>query len=138
MGAHALGKAQIARAGTDVTVVATGHAVVAAIEAAHRLSDEGIDVEVVDLLSVRPLDTARVADSVSKTGRLVTIEEGWGIGAELSAAVVSRCFGALKGPPVQLCGAQVPMPYAQELQAVAVPDADVLIRAVRTAVRGNS
>ena len=105
MGALALGKAQIARAGSDVTVAASGHAVLAAIDAAHRLSDEGIDAEVIDLMSVRPLDVDRVAGSVSKTGRLVTIEEGWGIGAELSAAIVSRCFGALKGPPVQLGGA---------------------------------
>lgn len=132
----ALGRARIARAGSDVTVAASGHAVLAAIEAAHRLSDEGIDTEVIDLMSVRPLDIDRVAGSVSKTGRLVTIEEGWGIGAELTAAIVSRCFGALKGPPVQLSGMQVPLPYAQELQAVAVPDADALTRAVRAAVRG--
>ena len=75
---------------------------------------------------------------MSKTGRLITIEEGWGIGAELAAAIVSRCFSALKGPPVQLCGAQVPMPYAQELQAAALPDAEALIGAVRAAVSGNS
>ncbi|WP_439543970.1 transketolase C-terminal domain-containing protein [Hyphomicrobium sp.] len=135
--AFALGKARIARAGSDVTIAASGHAVLAAIEAAHRLSDEGIDAEVIDLMSVRPLDIDRVAGSVSKTGRLVTIEEGWGIGAELTAAIVSRCFGALKGPPVQLSGMQVPLPYAQELQGVALPDADALTRAVRAAVRGG-
>lgn len=131
----ALGKARIARAGSDVTVAGSGAALLAAIEAAHRLSDEGIEAEVIDLMSVSPLDLDRVARSVTKTGRLVTIEESWGIGAELTAAIVSRCFGALKGPPVQLGGAQVPLPYAQELQALAVPDADALVRAVRDAVR---
>jgi pyruvate dehydrogenase E1 component beta subunit len=102
------------------------------------LSNDGIDVEIIDLMSVCPLDLDRVALSVTKTGRLVTIEEGWGIGAELAAAIVSRCFGSLKGPPVQLGGTRVPLPYAQELQALAVPGADALVRAVREVVRSGS
>ena len=134
--AVALGKARIARQGSDVTVAGAGFALQAVVEAAHRLSDEGIEAEVIDLMTVRPLDLDLVARSVSTTGRLVTVEEGSGIGSELAAAVVSLCFGALKGPPVQLCGARVPLPYAQELQAAALPDAAAVVRAVRDAVRG--
>jgi pyruvate dehydrogenase E1 component beta subunit len=138
-GAVALGVARLARAGDDVTIAAVGRAVLIALEAAGRLTEVGIEAEVLDLMCVRPLDRDAVAASVSRTGRLVTLEDGWadgGIGAELMASIVDRCFGALKGPPLRLAGAAVPMPYASELQALAVPSAERVYSAILGAIRG--
>ncbi|MDQ8700418.1 pyruvate dehydrogenase complex E1 component subunit beta [Hyphomicrobium sp. LHD-15] len=135
----ALGVARVRRAGTDVTLAAAGRAVLLALEAASLLSAEGVEAEVVDLMSVRPLDRDAVAASVLRTGRLVTLEDGWGdggIGAELVASIVERCFGALKRAPVRLAGAGVPMPYASELQALALPTAKQAFQAILATVRG--
>jgi pyruvate dehydrogenase E1 component beta subunit len=138
--AVSLGVARVRRRGTDVTLAAAGRAVLVALEAAERLSADGIEAEVVDLMSVRPLDRDAVAASVSRTGRLVTIEDGWsdgGIGAELVASITGRCFGALKAAPLRLAGAPVPMPYASELQALAVPSAEEAFKAALAVVRGG-
>ncbi|HRN85139.1 MAG TPA: transketolase C-terminal domain-containing protein, partial [Hyphomicrobium sp.] len=134
------GRARIVRSGADITIAALGRAVLTAIEAAQALSLDGIEAEVVDLMWVRPLDRATVAASVARTGRLLTLEEGigeGGIGAELVADVAANHFAALKSPPVRIAGAPVPMPYAAELQALAVPSASDTAHAVRTLIRAG-
>lgn len=136
----ALGAARIARPGADVTIVAAGHAVVVALEAAVALAREGIEADVLDLMCVRPLDRDAIAASVARTGRLVTVEDGWGtlgIGAEIVASAVTTCFAELKGPPIRIPGLDVPMPYAAELQASALPGADDVVRAVSRLVRNG-
>lgn len=137
---NSLGAARIARAGKDVTLAAAGHAVSVALEAAEALSRAGIDCEVIDLMSLRPLDRKSVIASVTRTGRLVTVEEGWGdlgLGAELVASVAEQAFGALRRAPLRLAGAGVPMPYAHGLQAAALPDAGRVAAAVAALVRGE-
>jgi pyruvate dehydrogenase E1 component beta subunit len=138
-GPMTLGVARVARAGGDVTIAAAGRAVLVALEAAARLSADGIEAEVIDLMCVRPLDRGTVEASVARTGRLVTIEESWadgGVGAELVASISACCFGVLKGPPLRLAGASVPMPYAAELQARAVPTAEQAHSAILASIRG--
>lgn len=136
-----LGTARIARTGRDVTIAAAGHAVLVALEAADMLARDGVEAEVIDLMSVRPLDVATVAGSVQRTGRLVALEEGWreaGIGAEVVAALVSGpAFKALKAAPLRISGADVPTPYAAELQAAAVPRTADVARAVAELVRNG-
>lgn len=138
--AWGLGVARVAREGRDVTLVAAGHAVLVALDAAVQLSHEGIDAEVVDLMSIRPLDLATVEASVQRTRRLVTIEDGGrtnGIGAEVVAAVVSGpSFAALKGAPLRIAAADVPMPYAAELQAAALPSVGSIVRQVAALLNG--
>ncbi len=133
----AIGAARIASEGDDVTIAAAGRALVTALEAARHLSAEGIEAEVIDLMSIRPLDVATVVRSVSRTGRLVTVEEGGnvgGIGAELAAVVSSELFGRMRAAPLRIAGADVPMPYAAELQAAAIPDAGRIVAAVQSLV----
>lgn len=135
-----LGAARLARTGKDVTIAAAGHALVVALEAAADLACEGIEADVIDLMCVRPLDRDAVAASVGRTGRLVTVEDGWGdlgVGAELVASIAERAFGALRSPPVRITGASVPMPYAAELQAEALPAAERVVSAVTALVRGG-
>ena len=134
----ALGRARVARVGTDVTLAAAGHALVTALAAAAALSIDGISAEVVDLMSIRPLDHETVMASVTRTGRLVTVEDGWGdggIGAEVVASVVAERFDALKSPPKRIAGASVPMPYAPDLQAHALPTAEQIAGAVIAMMR---
>jgi len=131
-----LGAARIARAGSDVTVVAAGRATILALAAAETLASNGIAAEVVDLMSVRPLDRNTVVASVKRTGRLVTVEDGdGGIGAELIAAVAEEAWADLERPPVRLAGAPVPMPYATELQAMAIPRSEDIVRAIERLLR---
>lgn len=134
----ALGVARIARSGGDVTIAAAGRAVDLALKAAHALALEGIEAEVIDLMCIAPLDREAIGGSVAKTRRLVTVEEGvgdLGLGAEIVADVVQKGFGTLKCAPQRVAGARVPMPYAPELQAVAVPTADEIVRLVSRMVR---
>lgn len=134
----ALGRARIARAGTDVTITAAGHALVTALAAAAALLNDGISAEVVDLMSIRPLDRDTIFASVARTGRLLTVEDGWGdggIGAEIVASAVAERFDALKSAPKRIAGAPVPMPYATDLQAHALPTAQEIARAVSAMVR---
>ncbi|AHB48795.1 pyruvate dehydrogenase subunit beta [Hyphomicrobium nitrativorans NL23] len=128
------GRARIVRSGRHVTIAAAGRAVVTALEAASALSLDGIEAEIVDLMWVRPLDRDAVAASVARTGRLVTLEEGageGGIGAELIAHVAAHQFRVLQSPPLRIAGASVPMPYAAELQAAAVPTVADVARAIQ-------
>jgi len=128
-----IGKARIARKGSDVTIVSFSMGMRYATQATEKLVAAGVDVELIDLRTLRPLDSATVIESVKKTGRLVTVEEGWpqgGIGAELAARVVAEAFDYLDAPPTRVTGKDVPMPYAANLEKLALPNVDEVIAAV--------
>ena len=136
----ALDKAVTRRVGTHLTVVATGIMVHKSLEAAEVLAKEGIELEVIDLLSLRPIDTASIIASVKKTHKLISVYEGvktLGIGAEISAAIAeSDAFDFLDAPIMRLGGAEVPMPYNPELEKSAVPQVAGIIDACRRLVKG--
>ncbi len=135
--AATIGKAAIRRVGRDVTVVATGWMVHKALEAAETLALEGIEVEVVDLVSLAPLDIDTVASSVRRTSRIVVAHEAWkigGIGAEVTAAIAEACFFDLEAPPVRVGAPHHPLPMAKPLRDAFVPDVDDLLRAIRQAM----
>ena len=134
-----IGKAKIERAGTHVTIVAYSVMVGVALKAAEALAAEGIEAEVVNLRSLRPLDTATIVESVKKTSRLVTVEEGWpyaGIGAEVAMTVVEQCFDWLDAPPVRVTGLDVPLPYAANLEKLALPQPGWVVDAVKKIAKG--
>ena len=105
-----------------------------ALKAAERLAEEGIDAEVIDLRTLRPLDTATIVESVKKTNRLVTVEEGWGqsgVGAEVCARVISEAFDYLDAPPTRVHQVDAPLAYAANLEALALPNVEHIIAAVK-------
>jgi pyruvate dehydrogenase E1 component beta subunit len=129
-----IGKAKIERTGTQVTLVAFSIMVDVALKAAEALAGQGIDAEVINLRSLRPLDTATIVNSVKKTNRLVTIEEGWpfaGIGAEVAMQVMEGAFDWLDAPPVRVHGIDVPLPYAANLEKLALPQPEWVVEAVK-------
>eukprot|EP00253_Pinus_taeda_P033239 PITA_33239 len=131
-----IGKAKIEREGKDVTITAFSKMVGYALQAAQELEKEGISAEVINLRSIRPLDRATINASVRKTSRLVTVEEGFpqhGIGAEICASVVEESFEYLDAPVERITGADVPMPYAANLERLAVPQVEDIIRASKRA-----
>ena len=136
-----LNKAITRRSGKDLTIVATGIMVHKSLEAAEILAREGIDIEVIDLLSLRPIDTAAIIDSVKRTHRLLTVYEGvktLGIGAEISAAIAeSDAFDFLDAPIMRLGGAEAPLPYNPELEKAAVPQVPGIVEASRNLVKGR-
>jgi pyruvate dehydrogenase E1 component beta subunit len=128
-----IGKAKIERTGTHVTIVAFSIMVGVALKAAETLAARGIEAEVINLRSLRPLDTATIVESVKKTSRLVTVEEGWpfaGIGAEIAMQVIEHCFDWLDAPPVRVHGLDIPLPYAANLEKLALPQPDWVVDAV--------
>ena len=129
-----IGRAAVARAGSDLTLVAHGYSVVRALHVAERLAEsQGVDAEVVDLRSLRPLDVETVAASVAKTSRVVCVEEGWptyGVTAELAARIQKACFDDLDAPVERVGMAEVPLPYAKNLETAALPSEDRIARAV--------
>ncbi|MGB6346029.1 MAG: pyruvate dehydrogenase complex E1 component subunit beta [Methyloceanibacter sp.] len=130
-----IGKARIAREGGDVTIVSYSRGVAYALDAAKRLAEDGIEAEIVDLRTLRPLDLETVIASVKKTNRLVTVEEGWpicSIGTEICAAVASEAFDHLDAPPVKITGADVPMPYAANLEKLALPSVEQVVKAAKS------
>ena len=132
-----IGKAKIERTGRHVTIVAYSIMVGVAMKAAETLAEQGIEAEVINLRSLRPLDTATIVDSVKKTNRVVTVEEGWpyaGIGAEIAMQVIEQCFDWLDAPPVRVTGADVPMPYAANLEKLALPQPGWIVDAVKKIV----
>ena len=133
-----IGKAKIEREGKDVTIVSFSRPVGYALEAAKKLANDGISAEVINLRSLRPLDEAAVVKSVKKTNRIVTVEEGWphfGVGAELAALIMeSEAFDYLDAPLERVTGADVPMPYAQNLEQAALPQIDDIVNAVKRTV----
>ncbi|WP_027283876.1 pyruvate dehydrogenase complex E1 component subunit beta [Rubritepida flocculans] len=129
-----IGRAKVERAGTDVTLVAFSIMVGMAMQAAEKLAEQGISAEVINLRSLRPLDTATIVESVKKTNRLVTLEEGWpyaGIGAEVAMRIMEHAFDHLDAPPMRVTGADVPMPYAANLEKLALPRLEQVIEAAR-------
>ncbi|WOJ89428.1 pyruvate dehydrogenase complex E1 component subunit beta [Methylocapsa polymorpha] len=129
-----IGKARIARQGKDVTIVSFSIGMTYALQAAAELEKEGIDVEVVDLRTLRPMDSATIIQSVQKTGRCVTVEEGWpqsGVGAEIMAKIMEEAFDYLDAPVVRITGRDVPMPYAANLEKLALPNVGEVIAAAK-------
>jgi len=134
-----IGKANILRSGSDVTIVAFSIMVGRALEAADRLAEQGISAEVIDLRSIRPLDSATIVESVKRTSRLVTCEEGLpfaGIGAEIAMQVMEQAFDWLDAPIARVTGKDVPMPYAANLEALALPQIDDIVAAARSTCDG--
>ena len=132
-----IGRARIARPGKDVTITAFSITVRHALAAAEVLAKDGIEAEVIDLRSLRPLDTDTIVASVEKTNRLVTVEEGWafaGIGAEISAQIMENAFDHLDAPPARVAGADVPLPYAANLEKLALAQPDDIVRAAKSAL----
>ena len=136
-----IGRAAIRRQGRDLTIVATAIMVHRALEAAAVLAGDGIEVEVIDLRSLRPLDEAAIVDSVSRTTRLLCVYEGvrtLGIGAEISAMIAeSEAFDRLDAPIGRLGGAECPLPYNPELERAAVPQVGNIVEKARALVRGT-
>jgi len=129
-----IGKARICRAGDDVTIVTFSLMVGKALEAADQLAAEGIAAEVIDLRTIRPMDTATIVESVRKTNRIVTVEEGWpfaGIGAEIAAMLMEQAFDYLDAPVVRIAGEDVPMPYAANLEQLALPNPEKIAAAAK-------
>jgi pyruvate dehydrogenase E1 component subunit beta len=129
-----LGKAALRRNGSDVTIVGVSRMAVLANEAAKQLEEEGVDAEVIDLRSIRPIDWQPIIESVRKTSRCVVVEEGWstyGVTAELAAGVQEKAFDYLDAPVRRLGGAQVPMPYSQPLEKASIPTSEDIKRLVR-------
>ncbi|MEP4051904.1 MAG: pyruvate dehydrogenase complex E1 component subunit beta [Litorimonas sp.] len=131
-----IGKAKVRVEGTDVTLVAHSRMVGRCLEAAEVLAGEGISAEVIDLRTIRPLDTDTVIESVKKTNRIVCAEEGWGqsgIGAEIAARVVAEAFDYLDAPPERVFQADVPLPYAANLEALSLPGTEDVVEAAKRA-----
>jgi pyruvate dehydrogenase E1 component beta subunit len=129
-----IGKARIARSGKDVTIVAWSMGMNYALQAADELAKEGIDAEVIDLRTLRPMDIDTIVTSVQKTGRAVTVEEGWaqsGVGAEIAARLMECAFDYLDAPVARVTGKDVPMPYAANLEKLALPSVAEVIEAAK-------
>jgi pyruvate dehydrogenase E1 component beta subunit len=129
-----IGQAKILREGSDVTITAFSLMVKVALEAAQELANKGIEAEVIDLRTLRPFDKTTILNSLMKTNRLVSLEEGWpfaGIGAEISALVMEEAFDYLDAPVLRVTGADVPMPYANNLVNLALPQVARVVEAVQ-------
>jgi pyruvate dehydrogenase E1 component beta subunit len=135
-----IGKAKIVRAGKDVTITAFSIMVGKAMQAAEELAKIGIDAEVIDLRSIRPLDIDTIVASVKKTNRLVSCEEGWpfaGIGSELGMLMMEQCFDWLDAPVKRVHGLDIPLPYAANLEKLALPQADHIVSAAKAVLYKN-
>jgi len=131
-----LGKARVMRPGKDVTIVSWGYPLLLVSKAVEVLAGEGIDAEVIDLRTIRPMDTETVIASVIKTGRCVVVEEGWpqsGVSSEVATRVMENAFDYLDAPVVRVTGKDVPMPYAANLEKLALPSLEDVVQAVKAA-----
>ncbi|GGC55699.1 pyruvate dehydrogenase complex E1 component subunit beta [Chelatococcus reniformis] len=129
-----IGKAKVVRQGSDVTIVAWSIGMTYALKAAEELAKDGVEAEVIDLRTLRPMDTDTVVESVKKTGRCVTVEEGWpqaGLGAEISARLMAEAFDYLDAPVTRVSGRDVPMPYAANLEKLALPSVADVVEAAK-------
>jgi pyruvate dehydrogenase E1 component beta subunit len=129
-----IGKAKIVRPGNDVTIVSWSMGMSYALKAAEELAKEGIDAEVIDLRTLKPMDTETIVTSVQKTARLVTVEEGWqqcGVGAEIAARMMEHAFDYLDAPVARVSGKDVPMPYAANLEKLALPSVAEIVEAAK-------
>ena len=134
-GAIPLGKARIVRPGSDLTIATFSISIDHALAAAELLAGEGIEAEVIDLRTIRPLDLDTITASVRKTNRALTVEEGWptcGVGSELSALLMEHCFDDLDAPVARVSGVDVPMPYAANLEQLALPQPEHVVAAARS------
>ena len=132
-----LGKADIKRPGNAYTIVAYSRMVLVALAAARRLAEQGIDAEVIDLRSLRPWDAETVLESVKRTGHAMVVEEAWrtgGFGAEVASVIQEQAFDYLDGPVTRVGGADVPMPYARDLERAAIPTEESVVRGVEAAL----
>jgi pyruvate dehydrogenase E1 component beta subunit len=130
-----IGKAKIVRPGSDVTLVAWSMGMNYALKAAEALAKEGIEAEVIDLRTLKPMDSETIIASVKKTGRLVSVEEGWrqsGVGAEIAARVMEEAFDWLDAPVMRVTGKDVPMPYAANLEKLALPSVAEVVEAAKS------
>jgi pyruvate dehydrogenase E1 component beta subunit len=130
-----IGKAKVVRAGGDVTLVAWSMGMNYALRAAELLAKDGIEAEVIDLRTLKPMDIETILASVKKTGRLVTVEEGWrqsGVGAEIAALVMEQAFDWLDAPVMRVTGKDVPMPYAANLEKLALPSVADVVEAAKS------
>jgi pyruvate dehydrogenase E1 component beta subunit len=130
-----IGKAKIARAGKDVTIVSFGIGMTYALKAAEALAGEGIEAEVIDLRTIRPMDIDTVIASVKKTNRCVTVEEGWpqsSIGSHIAAELMVKAFDFLDAPVINITGKDVPMPYAANLEKLALPSVKEVVEAAKS------
>jgi pyruvate dehydrogenase E1 component beta subunit len=129
-----IGKAAVSREGTDVTIVSWSMGMTYALKAAEELAKDGIHAEVIDLRTLKPMDLVTIVESVKKTNRLVTVEEGWrqsGVGAEIAASVTEQAFDWLDAPVLRVTGKDVPMPYAANLEKLALPSVAEVVEAVK-------
>src|SRR5271156_866149 len=129
-----IGRARIVRPGNDVTIVAWSMGMTYALKAAEELAKDNIDAEVIDLRTLKPMDSDSIIESVKKTGRLVTVEEGWkqsGVGAEIAARMMEQAFDYLDAPVARVCGKDVPMPYAANLEKLALPSVAEVVEAAK-------
>src|SRR5271170_842748 len=129
-----IGRARIVRPGNDVTIVAWSMGMTYALKAAEELAKDNIDAEVIDLRTLKPMDSDTIIESVRKTGRVVTVEEGWkqsGVGSEIAASLMEGAFDFLDAPVMRVCGKDVPMPYAANLEKLALPSVAEVVEAVR-------
>lgn len=136
-----IGKALVRKAGTDVTIVAFSICVKHALDAAEKLAAEGISAEVIDLRTLRPLDKQAIIDSVRKTHRLISVEEGWpvaGIGSEIAAIAMEELFDELDAPVARVTGKDVPLPYAANLEKLALPTVDDIVSTARDLCQSRS
>jgi len=127
-------RAAVRREGKDLTIIAYGMALIKSLEAAERLAAEGIDCEVIDLRTLRPLDDETIMASVRKTHRALIVDEDWRSGslaAEISARIMEQAFYDLDQPVERLCGAEVPMPYAPQLEDASIPQVETIVAAVK-------
>lgn len=133
-------RAQVRRAGKDITIISYSASLLKALEAAQILAGEGIEAEVIDLRTLRPLDEKTFLDSVAKTHRALIVDEGWrsgSISAEISARIMERAFYDLDAPVGRICSAEVPMPYARHLEEAALPQVEMILESVRKTVKGH-
>jgi pyruvate dehydrogenase E1 component beta subunit len=130
-----IGKARVARIGRHVTIVSFSRGMAYALDAAKQLAEQGIEAEVIDLRSLRPLDMETVLASVRKTNRLVVVEEGWpvcSVASEICARVAAEAFDYLDAPPIKITGDDVPMPYAANLERLALPSVAQVVEAAKS------
>ncbi len=133
-------QARVRRAGNDITVITYGAGLFKALEAAEQLAIEGIQAEVIDLRSLRPLDHDTFLESIGRTHRALIADDGWrsgGISAEISARIMEKAFYDLDAPVERICGAEVPMPYARHLELKALPQVETLVSTVKRMVQSN-
>ncbi|MFT4120622.1 pyruvate dehydrogenase complex E1 component subunit beta [Bradyrhizobium sp.] len=129
-----IGKARVVRSGSHVTIVSWSNGMTYALKAADELAKDGIEAEVIDLRTLKPMDTETIINSVKKTGRAVTVEEGWaqsGVGAEIAARIMENAFDYLDAPVARVSGKDVPMPYAANLEKLALPSAAEVVEAAK-------